>query len=77
MQVQVMLFGRLTDATGGKQVTVRDVRDTDGLLQQLQSSYPGLVGLPYLVAVDRQIISVNTPLQDGTVVALLPPYSGG
>ena len=77
MQVQVMLFGRLTDATGGKQVTMRDVRDTDELLQQLKSAYPGLTGLPYVVAVDQQIISMNTPLQDGTVVALLPPYSGG
>lgn len=77
MQVQVMLFGRLMDATGGKQVTVRDVKDTDQLLQQLKSTYPGLVGLPYLIAVDQNIVSANTPLKDGSVVALMPPYSGG
>jgi molybdopterin synthase sulfur carrier subunit len=77
MQVNVMLFGRLADITGSRQVAVQNVQDTNQLLQQLKNNYPALGNLPYLVAVDEQVISDNTMLTDGSVVALLPPYSGG
>jgi sulfur-carrier protein len=77
MQVNVMLFGRLADVTGSRQVAVQNVQDTNQLLQQLKNKYPALGDLPYLVAVDEQVISDNTMLADGSAVALLPPYSGG
>jgi molybdopterin synthase sulfur carrier subunit len=77
MQVNVMLFGKLADVTGSRQVAVQNVQDTNQLLQQLKNNYPALGNLPYLVAVDEQLISDNTMLTDGSVVALLPPYSGG
>jgi molybdopterin synthase sulfur carrier subunit len=77
MQVNVMLFGRLADVTGSRQVAVQNVQDTNQLLQQLKNKYPALGDLPYLVAVNEQVISDNTMLADGSAVALLPPYSGG
>jgi sulfur-carrier protein len=77
MQVNVILFGRLTDVTGSNTIAVQDVQDTDQLLHRLKERYPALAGLPYIVAVDKQIILANTRLTDNSTVALLPPYSGG
>jgi sulfur-carrier protein len=77
MQVNIVLFGRLTDITGRNTFAVQDVHNTDQLVQQLQRLYPAFVQAPYIIAVEKQIIHQNTDLTDNNTVALLPPYSGG
>jgi molybdopterin converting factor small subunit len=39
--------------------------------------YPQLENTECMIAVDRNIIQSNTPLQENTEVAVLPPFSGG
>ena len=77
MQVTITLFGRLTDITGNSTIALQDVADTDELVQKLQQQYPGFKQAPYIIAVNKDIINVNTVLMPGCTVALLPPYSGG
>jgi sulfur-carrier protein len=77
MAVQVMVFGRLTDIFGGTSVTVEAVPDTNQLVGLLNQRYPALVNAPYIVAVDKQVITGNTVLTDHSTVALLPPFAGG
>lgn len=77
MQVNIILFGRLTDITGKNKFVVNDVQDTDALVNQLQQLYPAFKTAPYILAVEKQIINSNTALADNNTVALLPPYSGG
>jgi len=43
----------------------------------LHAKYPGLKGSPYIMAVDKEVISGNTNLSGESIVAILPPYSGG
>jgi molybdopterin converting factor small subunit len=43
----------------------------------LEEKYEQLKGIKYAIAVDKKIVSGNAPLQDKSVVALLPPFSGG
>jgi molybdopterin synthase sulfur carrier subunit len=38
---------------------------------------PALAGMKYIIAVDKQVIIKNTILNNNSVVALLPPFSGG
>jgi molybdopterin converting factor small subunit len=77
MQVNILLFGKLAEITGSKNITIENVQDTDQLLKQLNTQYPGLSEATFLVAVDKQVISGNTVLKDKNMVALLPPYAGG
>jgi len=53
------------------------VADTDGLVRALHNTYPALAESKYVIAVNKQVITSNTSLNENSVVALLPPYSGG
>ncbi|HTS44458.1 MAG TPA: MoaD/ThiS family protein [Puia sp.] len=77
MPVKIISFGPVKDIMGDQQFEVKDVADTDQLIQVLHHQYPALAQTPYIIAVDKDIISGNTLLNGDQVVALLPPYSGG
>ena len=72
-----MLFGQLTDIAGTDMVTMDGIADTDDLVHVLQTEYPALVNSKYVIAVDKKVISTNTPLSNNSMIALLPPFSGG
>ena len=77
MEVQVLLFGRLTELTGQHSLRIGDVADTDTIRKKLTATYPELAQLRYQIAVNQSIIHGNAPLSDGMTVALMPPFSGG
>lgn len=76
MTLHVILFGRLADIAGSS-VFVSAVADTDSLVQALHKTYPALAESKYVIAVDKHVITSNTLLSEKSVVALLPPFSGG
>jgi molybdopterin synthase sulfur carrier subunit len=76
MNVRVLLFGPLAEIAGAS-VSVNAVADTDSLISTLHKSYPVLAESKYVIAVDRHVITSNTLLSENSVVALLPPFSGG
>jgi molybdopterin converting factor small subunit len=77
MPVQVIVFGQLTDILGHQPVTMDDAPDTSTLIQQLNQRYPALIKAPYIIAVDKKIVTENTLLTGSNTVALLPPFAGG
>jgi len=77
LEVQVLLFGRLTELTGQHTLRIGNVADTDAVRKQLMATYPELAQLRYQIAVNQSIIHGNAPLSDGMTVALMPPFSGG
>jgi molybdopterin converting factor small subunit len=76
MKLEVLMFGRLADIAGNS-FTVKDVADTDRLINTLHEAYPALAETKYVIAVNKQVITSNTLLNEDSVVALLPPFSGG
>jgi molybdopterin synthase sulfur carrier subunit len=74
--MHIILFGQLADIAGNS-VFLDEVADTDSLINVLHDRYPALSASKYLIAVDKQVITSNTSLNENSVVALLPPYSGG
>ena len=76
MKLEVLMFGQLADIVGNS-VIINNVADTDSLIHALHKSYPALAGSKYAIAVDKQVITSNTSLNENSVVALLPPFSGG
>ena len=77
MQINILIFGQLTDITGRKKLIVNEVDSTDKLVHHLNTIYPDLVNKKYLIAVEKEIISSDTILNDNDTVAFLPPYAGG
>jgi sulfur-carrier protein len=77
MGIYVKIFGQLSDITGKNELQFSNVRDTDQLLKELQDLYPSLKHVKYACAVDQKVIKSNTMLEENSIVALLPPFSGG
>jgi molybdopterin synthase sulfur carrier subunit len=76
MQVHIIIFGQLTDIMGSR-LALDNIADTDNLIAVLNKSYPALTDKKYIVAVDKEVITKNTSLTHNSIVALLPPFSGG
>ena len=77
MGIQVIVFGQLTDILKDSSFTLTGIADTDGLISELNKRYPALTNARYMIAVDKQTVTGNMHLNEGSTVALLPPFSGG
>jgi sulfur-carrier protein len=77
MDVQVMVFGQLTDITGSGLIGVENIPDTNSLLETLKKKYPKLAYTKFTIAVDKKVITENTILNQASTVVLMPPFSGG
>ena len=77
MEIKILAFGQIADIAGAGSWKEPDIDNTDNLKKKLESRFPLLHDLNYVIAVDKTIIQQNTQLQDQATVALLPPYSGG
>jgi len=92
MTIEVELFGPLQDAVGRKTVTVEQSETTVGtVLALLEDEHGGLAdygvladdGLPDALTVTKngehvtQLDGVETTLEDGDVLRLAPPVTGG
>ena len=56
---------------------MEDISDTNSLIAAMNSKFPVLNNTKYIVAVDMQVISENTKLNNNNTVAFLPAFSGG
>jgi molybdopterin synthase sulfur carrier subunit len=72
-----MIFGQLTDIINSNELTLTGIDDTNDLVSELNKLYPALAGNRYVMAVNKQTITANTVLKEDSIVALLPPFSGG
>ncbi|HRO70079.1 MAG TPA: MoaD/ThiS family protein [Chitinophagaceae bacterium] len=77
MKIEILLFGQLTDLLKTGSISVEPVDDTNELNRVLQARYPALQRARYVMAVDKQTVTDNVKLSPGSLVALLPPFSGG
>lgn len=75
--MKIIFFGQLAEVAGKSEMELNDVADTDALLKKLVTDFPKLKDLKFLVSVDRKITKENVKLQNGSELALLPPFAGG
>ncbi len=76
-QTTIRLFGILSDIVGKDYLEINNVEDTDNLLIKLNHDFPLLVNNKFRIAVDNNFIETNTLIEPGSIVALMPPFSGG
>lgn len=77
MDVNILFFGRLAELSNCNKISLAGISDTDSLLTELTNRYPALRDANFLLAVDKKTVKENTALKEGSLVALLPPFSGG
>jgi molybdopterin converting factor subunit 1 len=81
MQITVKLFGAVREAAGVKELSLElaaGARPAE-IWDRLVADYPDVerFGTRLAVAVNLEVSDLNAQLQDGDVVAFLPPVSGG
>jgi len=77
MSIKVLLFGYLAEQTGKPELEMSECSDTDTLIKKLMLDFPSIKNSKFLISVDKKIIKGNVKLENGNVVALLPPFAGG
>lgn len=76
-QITVLTFGAIKEMVGESPVVLTDVATTEALREKLETTYPALRKMRYAIAVNKQVVTAPTKLEDDSTVALLPPFSGG
>jgi len=76
-KISILFFGQLVEITGKTSLELSGIEDTLAAQEILRDLFPQLVETPYLLALDREIIHENIPLEGNHTLALLPPYAGG
>jgi sulfur-carrier protein len=77
MKISVLPFGKLADILAPQEWALEDVATAGAVRHKLEAEFPALKGMRYLIAVDKKIAEEGHLLEEGSVVALLPPFSGG
>jgi molybdopterin synthase sulfur carrier subunit len=77
MQVKVLFFGVLTEITGNSVKYYNNVSSLGDLRISIQDDFPDIVHYNFIISLNQQIISEDSPLADGDEVAYLPPFAGG
>jgi len=81
MKIRVLLFARLAELAGCRELCLElpngaVAGSVLGEACRVHSALNGATG-SVGVAVNRRLVTPETPLQDGDEVALIPPVSGG
>ncbi len=77
MKTTILFFGMLAEATGIDKTEIKNVNDSDTLIDYLKKQYPLLKNKTYRVAVNKKLITGKEVLNEGDTIALLPPFAGG
>ncbi|MBL7796885.1 MAG: MoaD/ThiS family protein [Saprospiraceae bacterium] len=77
MKINILAFGKIAEILPQQEWELAGTETAGALRIRLETEYPALKNLRYRLAVDKQLASDDTRLHDNSVVALLPPFSGG
>lgn len=74
--MEVKLFGMIAEKAGAERIALEASSVLD-LKRKAEERIDGLAAVSYAIAVDRQIVHGDAPLNGNEEVALLPPFAGG
>lgn len=76
--IKILLFAHLSEEVGEKEIEIEAVGYTVAKVKQkLLAEYPKLPLDNVFTAVNEEYTNEETMLQDGDVIAFIPPVSGG
>jgi molybdopterin converting factor small subunit len=74
---RVTFYGILQERIASELSLNIPLKNVSEVRSYLEENYPILRNIPYLVAINRTISSLENPLAQGDDIAILPPFSGG
>jgi molybdopterin synthase sulfur carrier subunit len=77
MDIEILFFGQLTDISGCQSVKIENPGSTEAVKEWLCKQYPGLVGAKFVMALNNQLIVVPQKITEPSIIACMPPFSGG
>lgn len=77
MKVKILFFGILRDAAGKQEMILNNISDTETLQNHLTSLIPKLKDYTFRLAINQEFIDSNCTLNEGDIVAVMPPFAGG
>jgi len=75
--IKVLAFGMIAEKIEATEFYLQHIKTTDEFMEYLTEKYPQLQGMKFTLSLNKNIINKNTAISEGSVVALLPPFSGG
>ena len=75
--MEILFFGQLTDITKTSSIQMTEASDLTALKKSLFEKFPALSASQIMIAVNNKLVKDNIELNDTSVVAFRPPYSGG
>jgi len=73
----VTFYGILQERIASELSLHVSLKNVSEMRSYLEENYAILRKIPYLVAINRTISSLETPLTPSDDIAILPPFSGG
>ena len=77
IQLKVKSFGKIAEIVGDNVIISLENNTVGDLKNHLENTYIELEKFPFVIAIDRKIVSNDTVLNNDSEIALLPPFSGG
>ena len=75
--ITIHVFGVVAERLATTQVELTGIHDTDGILEWIRLECASLKDLYIGIAVNRQMVTQNTPITSESEITLLPPFSRG
>ena len=75
--LEILYFAQIKEKIGKSREEIAYSATVEQVLTVLKEQYPILHELKYMVAVNEEYALPTTILNDGDVLALIPPVSGG
>ncbi|MEZ5006995.1 MAG: MoaD/ThiS family protein [Chitinophagales bacterium] len=77
MKITVLLFAQLSELFQTDKMELNDVASVNELICRLEKNQSELKNQKYSIAINETITKENMSLNDGDIIALLPPFAGG
>jgi molybdopterin-guanine dinucleotide biosynthesis protein A len=76
VKVKVLLFASLKEQAGFGEREI-EAKDLNSIRTWLQDLLPGIDKMPYVLAINQEVVRENPVLQNGDEIAIMPPFAGG
>lgn len=79
MEVEVLYFGMIAEATGtsSEALNIDADKTVSELHNVLVDRYPKLDDIKFQIAVNEELVDLENTVPENAKVALLPPFAGG
>jgi molybdopterin synthase sulfur carrier subunit len=79
MKIKVAFFAQSREIVGKSEIDyeLSEGAEVSVLIEKLQSQFPGLAAMKFMVAVNSDYVKNDHKLHDGDKAAIIPPVSGG